>query len=270
MKHTSVKEILKYLLLVLFLWVKVDSKEKREFNSFLANKFESSEEIVEVLNLTSARYSARRDSSRSVRPIVTGSERDLEEDSVFLDVPLQRRDSVIIKTPDLTQCITSTPVDSLHKEEVNPNIPAPNNNNIVVGTGDEVFSSQLSLFVPPPPVHISVAMEEAEDEINIKISTLQLKMKQLTVDTAIDEDLETYQDHLKLINSGHEDVNRDVIKLKSRFKETLPQGRKESYERELERLGTEIPAYQNAIKRKMKEFREALPDELIPVNTAAL
>ena len=55
------------------------------------------------------------------------------------------------------------------------------------------FSSQLSLFVPPPPVHISVAMEEAEDEINIKISTLELKMKQLTVDTAIDEDLETYQ-----------------------------------------------------------------------------
>ena len=110
MKHTSVKEIWKYLLLVLFLWVKVDSKEKREFNSFLANKFESSdsEEIVEVLNLTSARYSARRDSSRSDRPIVTGSERDFGEDSVFLDVPLQRRDSVIIKTPDLTQCITST------------------------------------------------------------------------------------------------------------------------------------------------------------------
>ena len=89
MKHTSVKEILKYLLLVLFLWVKVDSKEKREFNYFLANKFESSdsEEIVEVLNLTSARYSARRDSSRSVRPFVTGAGHDFEEDSVFLEVP---------------------------------------------------------------------------------------------------------------------------------------------------------------------------------------
>ena len=131
----------------------------------------SSVEFVEVLNSSSAYYSRRdltvgRSQSCSAIVETTASQLLLSPKVSNLE---QLRDSVIVKTPN-RQVFTST-----------PNISPPSIGNHFP---DRLINYPDPLFIvpPPAPVHISIAMEAAEVELDDKIRNLKLDIDVMDID----------------------------------------------------------------------------------------
>ena len=146
----------------------------------------SSVEYVEVLNSSSAYYS-RRDLSTVGRSQSCSAIAETTASQLLLSPKVSNleklRDSVIVKTPN-RQVFTST-----------PNISPPSIGNHFP---DRLinYPDPLIIVPPPAPVHISIAMEAAEVELDDKIRNLKLDIDVMDVNDLTDEDLDCYRDDL--------------------------------------------------------------------------
>ena len=208
----------------------------------------SSVEYVEVLNSSSAYYS-RRDlnivgRSQSCSAIVETTASQLLLSSKVSNLE-QLRDSVIVRTPN-RQVFTSTP--NISPPSIGNNFPDPMIN----------YPDPLTIVPPPAPVHISIAMEAAEVELNDKIRNLKFDIDFIDVNDLTDEDLESYKDGLDGIANSLRIILNSIAEFVRIYGDQLSQEKKDVYSTHRVDLTKLTKEHSANVRKKISEIKKAM------------
>ena len=234
---------------------KVANKKGQDLSVSGLEDSSSEDEYVEVLN-DSARYSIRRDQEASASQNNTHLFVEQVKDELLPNLESNsnsssRRGSVIVETPR----ITSTPNFSPTEE----NFPGPLGQDF-----PSIFLGPLGQNIPPPPVHITVAMEVAEANLSRKVKRINYKIRKLSIDDLTTEDILTYRADLDSIDNLMEEIIIDLDDLLSTFDDQLSETKKTTYKTMKEELLENVRIHSKNVKTKVGMLRNSTGMEQLP------